>query len=92
MTPPCARRRPPRPHPPDSGVAARDCIPLRLSVVDGESTLYGLTIGDMVAGKYEVLRLLGEGGMGAVYEVRHAHTRRHFALKWMTPQLASSAA
>ncbi|MEQ9079225.1 MAG: serine/threonine-protein kinase [Sandaracinaceae bacterium] len=59
-------------------------------MVDGESTLYGLTIGDMVAGKYEVLRLLGEGGMGAVYEVRHAHTRRHFALKWMTPQLARS--
>ena len=49
-----------------------------------------LNEGQVLAGKYRIERLLGEGGMGAVYEVRHAHTRRHFALKWMTPQLARS--
>jgi eukaryotic-like serine/threonine-protein kinase len=32
-------------------------------------------------GKYEVVSPIGSGGMGAVYEVRHTGTGRHFALK-----------
>ncbi len=35
--------------------------------------------------KYEVLRLLGEGGMGAVYEARHRTTGRTFAVKVIAP-------
>ncbi len=36
---------------------------------------------DVVADRYRVVRLLGAGGYGAVYEVEHVHTRRRHALK-----------
>ncbi|MBM4374952.1 MAG: serine/threonine protein kinase [Deltaproteobacteria bacterium] len=38
-------------------------------------------LGQVVDGKYEILRLVGEGGMGAVYEARHRTTGRLAALK-----------
>jgi tetratricopeptide (TPR) repeat protein/predicted Ser/Thr protein kinase len=40
-------------------------------------------------GRYRVLRLLGEGGMGAVYEVEQDHPRRVVALKVIKPGLTS---
>jgi len=36
-----------------------------------------------VAGKYEVLRLVGSGGMGSVYEARHVGIGKHVALKFV---------
>src|SRR3954468_18991013 len=45
-------------------------------------------IGEHIAGKYAVVRLLGEGGMGAVYEARHTGTGRRVALKVITGALA----
>lgn len=44
--------------------------------------------GDMVAGKYVVEQLLGEGGMGAVFAATHRFTGKQVALKWMLPELA----
>ncbi len=38
-------------------------------------------IGKLVDGKYQVIRVLGEGGMGAVYEAVHVGTGRRVALK-----------
>jgi serine/threonine-protein kinase len=38
-------------------------------------------IGTTIGGRYEVQRLLGEGGMGIVYEVRHRMLGRSFAMK-----------
>lgn len=46
-----------------------------------------LTIG----GKYRVLRQLGEGGMGAVYEVENLLTGKIEALKWLHPRLRGHA-
>jgi len=34
-----------------------------------------------VAGRYRVVRAIGRGGMGVVYEVEHRHTGQHLALK-----------
>ncbi|MFO0567932.1 MAG: serine/threonine-protein kinase [Polyangiaceae bacterium] len=46
--------------------------------------------GRVVAGKYQLVRLLGEGGMGAVYEARHTTTHRRCAVKLLiTPELAA---
>jgi len=47
--------------------------------------------GDSIGGKYRVERLLGAGGMGAVFEATHRVTGRHFAIKRLLPDLASSA-
>lgn len=44
--------------------------------------------GTVVADRYEVRRLLGEGGMGQVYEAVHKLTRRPVALKILRPEFA----
>ena len=44
-----------------------------------------------LGGKYTVVRLLGEGGMGSVFEVEHVFTKKRFALKWMAPAMAKNA-
>ncbi len=38
-------------------------------------------IGEIVGGRYEIVRLIGKGGMGAIYEVRNTRLGRAFALK-----------
>jgi len=38
-------------------------------------------LGTVLAGRYEVLRRIGEGGMGAVYEARHALIGKRVAVK-----------
>lgn len=40
-----------------------------------------LKIGDLIDGKYEIKRLLGEGGMGAVYEGENTLIHRKVAIK-----------
>jgi serine/threonine-protein kinase len=40
-----------------------------------------LATGEVVAERYRIARLLGEGGMGAVYLAEHVHMRKRFALK-----------
>jgi len=45
-------------------------------------------IGQLVDGKYHVLRRLACGGMGSVYEARHAVVGRHVALKFLHEQYA----
>jgi serine/threonine-protein kinase len=42
-------------------------------------------VGETLAGRYEVLALLGEGGMGAVYRVRDRELDEHVALKVLKP-------
>ncbi len=48
-------------------------------------------IGTVIAEKYELIRLLGQGGMGAVYEGRNASTLKRCAVKVLvSAELASS--
>lgn len=43
-------------------------------------------IGQKILDKYEVVRLIGHGGMGSVYEAIDVPTGHHVALKWMHAQ------
>lgn len=46
-------------------------------------------IGAVLGGSYEVIRMVGEGGMGRVYEARHQRlTSKRFAVKMLHPDLA----
>ena len=44
-------------------------------------------VGEVLDEKYRLERLLGQGGMGAVYLATHLGTERYVALKLITPQL-----
>jgi eukaryotic-like serine/threonine-protein kinase len=45
-------------------------------------------VGTTIDGRYAVLEVLGEGGMGRVYKVRHATLERSFAMKVLRRDLA----
>jgi eukaryotic-like serine/threonine-protein kinase len=51
----------------------------------------GLADGQILDGTYRLLRVVGEGGMGVVYEATHARLAGRYAIKVLTQRLAESA-
>jgi serine/threonine-protein kinase len=51
-----------------------------------------LAAGDLVAGKFRIDRVLGQGGMGFVVAATHVHLGQRVALKFLLPELYSDAA
>jgi eukaryotic-like serine/threonine-protein kinase len=48
-------------------------------------------IGALLAGRYKLLRVIGRGGMGVVYEALHTLTEKRVALKWLHASVARHA-
>src|ERR1700691_4091959 len=46
--------------------------------------------GDVVAGKYKIVRIIGEGGMGVVVEAVHQTLDQRVAIKFHRPQTSAS--
>ena len=42
--------------------------------------------GDVIGGKYRLVRRLGEGGMGIVFEAMHLRLRQGVAIKFLRPE------
>jgi len=82
----------PNPNPSDSptivGIPASQVLPGGYS----EAGQHVLTSGHLLAQRYEVLSLLGEGGMGAVYKAKDVELSRMVALKVIRPDLARNRA
>ena len=50
---------------------------------------YSLSPGDLICDRFEILRFLGEGGMGQVYEALDTELGQRVALKTIHPDIAS---
>jgi serine/threonine-protein kinase len=45
-------------------------------------------VGVVLSGRYLIERLIGEGGMGAVYQAEHTHMRKRMAVKVLHPEMS----
>src|SRR5262245_32362654 len=48
--------------------------------------------GDTLEGRYKILKIVGEGGMGTVYQAEHMLIKRKVAIKILRPELAEDSA
>jgi serine/threonine-protein kinase len=71
---------------PDGRFCPFDGTPLVLAV--GWDPSADALLGAVIDNRYEVLSVIGEGGMGTVYEVRHRALGKRFALKALRKDLA----
>ncbi len=65
---------------------------------EGSSRVYGASPtptaffpGENIAGRFRVVRFIGRGGMGEVYEVEDLELRVHVAIKTVRPDIASDS-
>ncbi len=72
-----------------SGTPARPSPPPALGTGPGVTGIL-LQIGSVLGNRYEILELLGEGGMGAVYKAADREVDRIVALKVIRPEMASN--
>jgi len=47
-------------------------------------------VGDTLLGKYKLLRVIGEGGMGIVFEAHHERIDRRVAIKMLRPEMSDN--
>lgn len=70
-----------------SGFCARDGTPLVFT--SGPHGAFEL-VGQVLADRYRLVRCIGDGGMGQVYEAQHVNINRRFAIKLLKPEIVSN--
>jgi tRNA A-37 threonylcarbamoyl transferase component Bud32 len=50
-----------------------------------------LSVGQMISGTYRVVRRVGAGGMGEIYEATHARLAGRYAIKLLRPEVAAAS-
>src|SRR5579863_4747195 len=45
-------------------------------------------VGHIISGRYFIERVIGEGGMGAVYQAEHTHMHKRLAVKVLHPEMS----
>jgi len=77
------------PNPPTSETRCSLCG-IHHASAEGCPAAQGARVGIVLEGKYELVRLLGQGGMGEVYEGRHRVIGRRVAVKFLRSEYAQN--
>ncbi len=78
----------PAPGPDESSLApTRPATPME-EADGGQAPPSDALVGTVLSGRYKVLGLLGEGGMGAVYLAEHLHMRKRMAIKVLHAEMS----
>lgn len=75
-----------------SGTGQTACGVCRDVHAPGATTCPQHLVGKVIAGRYRLVKVLGVGGMGAVFEAEHQALQKHVALKLLRPSLPPGVA